>query len=163
MHPSAKYNFELFLKMVPSNKTFLEVGSYNVNGSLRDSVNDYKMYIGLDQSEGPGVDVISKPGDPFPFDNDSFDVVCSSSAFEHDPAFWITFKEMVRVLKTGGLLYVCAPSQGFYHGYPVDCWRFLKDSWMALEKSTPNISLINSYICDIDPVWHDSIGIYRKF
>lgn len=162
MHPSAKHNFSLFLEMVPPDQSFLEIGSYNVNGGLKDIITNCKSYTGLDQFEGPGVDVVSNPEDPLPFEDNAFDVVYSSSCFEHDTAFWLTFKEMVRVLRPGGLLYICAPSQGSYHAHPVDCWRFLKDSWAALEKTCPDIKLVKSYICDLDPEWHDSIGIYEK-
>ena len=162
MHPSARHNFHEFLQMVPPDQSYLEIGSYNVNGGLKDSIKSYKSYVGLDQIEGPGVDVVSSPDDSFPFDDDTFDVVFSSSAFEHDPAFWITFKEMVRVLRPGGFLYICAPSQGSYHAFPIDCWRFLKDSWTALEKTCPDVKLVKSYICDRDKEWHDSVGIYQK-
>ncbi len=162
MHDSAKYNFEKFLQMVPPDQSFLEIGSYNVNGGLKECIVNSESYTGLDQSEGPGVDVVCKAGDPFPFKDNTFGVVYSSSVFEHDPAFWITFKEMVRVLKPGGLLYICAPSTGHYHAYPIDCWRFLKDAWSALERTSPDVKLIQSYICDIDKEWRDSIGIYQK-
>ena len=162
MHVSARHNFEKFLEMIPPNQSFLEIGSYNVNGGLKESIKNYKSYIGLDQSEGPGVDVVCKAGDPFPFSDNSFDVVYSSSVFEHDPAFWLTFKEMVRVVRPNGFLYICAPSTGIYHAYPMDCWRFLADAWSALEKTSPDIKLIKTYICDMDNEWHDSIGIYQK-
>ena len=162
MHQSAKHNFSLFLEMVPPNQSFLEIGSYNVNGSLKDIIKNCKSYTGVDQFEGPGVDVVSDPNDPLPFEDNTFDVVYSSSCFEHDPAFWLTFKEMVRVLSPGGLMYICAPSQGPYHAHPVDCWRFLKDSWVALEKTCSDVKLIKSYICNLDHEWHDSIGIYEK-
>lgn len=161
MHPSARKNFELFLKMVPSNQDFLEIGSYNVNGSLRESVTDFKSYTGLDIEMGPGVDFVYSPGETFPFPDKSFDVVSSSSCFEHDPVFWLTFKEMVRVLRPGGLMYINAPSEGSYHAYPVDCWRFYLDSWAALAKTCPDITLIKSYI-DPEDTFKDSVGIYKK-
>jgi hypothetical protein len=81
---------------------------------------------------------------------------------------------MCRVLKPGGYMYVQAPSNGPYHGWPGDNWRFYIDSWKALEKWGKklgfDIELVEHYIDDTTPhhpnegfrLWNDSIGIYRK-
>ena len=59
-----------------------------------------------------------------------------------------------------------APSEGHYHGYPGDCWRFYKDSWKALEKwskmSEHPVELIEGFIDTKDNHWKDSIGIFKK-
>ena len=90
----------------------------------------------------------------------------SSSCLEHDECFWMTFLEMCRVLKPGGFIYINTPSSGYYHSYPVDCWRFYPDSYKALEKwgnkMGYKISLLESYIDEEDTNWKDSIGIYTK-
>ncbi|MFP4076345.1 MAG: hypothetical protein ACLFTD_07650 [Halochromatium sp.] len=39
---------------------------------------------------------------------------------------------MLRVVKRGGLIYLNAPSNGSYHGYPFDHWRFYPDAGRAL-------------------------------
>ena len=49
----------------------------------------------------------------------------------------------MRVLKPAGLLYINAPSNGDYHRYPVDCWRFFPDSGVALQ----NWANRNGYEC----------------
>jgi hypothetical protein len=85
--------------------------------------------------------------------------------------FWVTFLEMCRVLNVGGLIYINAPSNGFYHAHPVDNWRFYIDSWKALEKwgklNKYNIELLESYVdtetsVSYNEVWNDSIGIFKK-
>jgi hypothetical protein len=88
--------------------------------------------------------------------------------------FWVSFQEMCRVLKPGGYMYIQAPSNGPYHGWPGDNWRFYIDSWKALEKWGKklgyDIELIEHYIDETTPhhpsesfrIWNDSIGIYRK-
>jgi hypothetical protein len=80
--------------------------------------------------------------------------------------FWITFKEMCRIVKNGGYIYVQAPSKGPYHAYPIDNWRFYIDSWKCLEQWSNYINypvkLIESYIDKTDDLWHDSVGIYQK-
>jgi hypothetical protein len=46
--------------------------------------------------------------------------------------FWLTFKEMTRIIKLDGFIYVNAQSNGFYHTYPGDNWRFYKDVGQSL-------------------------------
>jgi hypothetical protein len=72
------------------------------------------------------------PGNPFPFDADTFDLAVSTSSFEHDQCFWFTFTEAIRTLKAGGHFFLNAPSNGPYHGYPFDNWRFYPDAARAL-------------------------------
>ena len=38
--------------------SIFELGSYDVNGSIRSIFNNVSKYIGLDLIEGPGVDVV---------------------------------------------------------------------------------------------------------
>jgi SAM-dependent methyltransferase len=137
------------------------------------------VYIGMDTYEscapygdmrsrgnlGKNVDVIAQDPHAFPFSDGSFDVVLSTSCLEHDPAFWVTFSEMVRVVKPQGLIYTDAPSNGPYHGYPLDCWRFQKDAYLALARWSGRVELLEQYICDdvsLHGGWADNIGIFRK-
>lgn len=141
----------------------VEFGSFNVNGSLR-PIFEYCEYIGIDMCDGPGVDVVCN-GDETPFPSKHVDVVLSSSNFEHDECFWMTFIEMCRILKPGGYIYINAPSAGPYHGYPGDCWRFYEDSWKGLikwaGKSGYNMEIMESYI-DERCMWRDNVCIFRK-
>lgn len=167
MHDTALVNAKKFVnKYIPegcSGKTILDIGSCDVNGTLKPLFSD-GTYIGLDAAPGPNVDIVSSARS-MPIDNDSFDVVVSTSCFEHDDRFWLTFLEMCRVLKPKGFLYINAPSAGSHHAYPVDCWRFYLDSWKALEgwgkESGCNIRLLEAYV---DPTgdWKDCVGIYTK-
>ena len=72
--------------------------------------------------------------DPYhlPLASESVDVVVSSSRFEHVEFFWLMFNEVLRVFKPDGLFYLNAPSNGEFHRYPVDCWRFYPDAAQAL-------------------------------
>lgn len=169
MHPSAYKNAELFYekycKENIQSKSILDIGSCNVNGTLK-PIFAFGKYIGLDMECGPNVDMVCDAHN-IPLDNDSFDIIISSSCFEHDNMFWVTFLEMCRLVKPNGYIYICAPSNGPYHAYPVDNWRFYKDSWAALAQwaklNNHNIELVESYV---DPRtcsgWNDSVGIFRK-
>lgn len=173
MHHSAFVNCEKFVQKHVKDligKKVLDVGSYDVNGTLK-PIFEGSEYVGLDMEKGPNVDVVSD-AHSIPFVDEYFDIVVSSSCFEHDDMFWVTFLEMCRVLKKGGLLYVQAPANGPYHGWPGDNWRFYEDSWKALEKwgktQGQEIILIDSYIDRETPdpyqqrIWDDSVGIYKK-
>lgn len=184
MHPSAKENFLKFLKTyllkwkqenLEKTPKFLDVGSYNVNGCLRDIlIQFYKEnkeivgtfeYIGMDQESGPNVDLVCN-SHKMSLEDKSFDFIVSSSCFEHDPLFWKTFKEISRVLRENGYIYINAPSSSVYHAYPIDCWRFYKDSWKALAEYCPSVKLIESYVdflhYENQAQWNDSVGIYSK-
>jgi len=123
--------------------TILEIGSRSFHGdtfNLRTAVEDTSLnetfqikYIGMDMEAGVNVDVVIHPKDKyFPVPDDSIDVILSSSAFEHDARFWITFLKMLRALKPGGFLHLVMPYEWEEHRYPVDCWRFYSDSGSAL-------------------------------
>ena len=176
MHHSAYVNAEKFYHKYCEdnieNKKILDVGSYDVNGTMK-PIFQKGEYIGLDMEQGPNVDIVGV-SHKIPFEKDEFDIVISSSCFEHDDMFWISFQEMCRVLKPGGYMYVQAPSNGPYHGWPGDNWRFYIDSWKALEKWGKKLGydmeLVEHYIDETTPsppsegprFWNDSIGIYRK-
>jgi len=145
--------------------TVVDFGSYSVNGNVRDIFEPNMKYIGIDMEAGPNVDIVST-NRKTPFESKSVDVVVSTSCFEHDACFWMTFLEMCRIVKPSGYIYINAPSAGPYHGYPGDCWRFYKDSWKALEQwgneNGFSIKLEETYIDErsIDD-WRDSVGIFR--
>ena len=98
----------------------LELGSSNVNGSVRDFFSG--EYVGIDHVEGNGVDRVMN-ANALEFEEGSFDVVVSTSMLEHDPAFWRTLPEVGRVLRPGGHFILTPVSTGFpIHNEP-DYWR----------------------------------------
>ena len=63
------------------NKKVLEVGSLNINGTVRDFFTDCE-YVGCDLGEGPGVDIVCA-GQDLDFPDNSFDVVfCYQTSFQ---------------------------------------------------------------------------------
>jgi SAM-dependent methyltransferase len=91
-------------------------------------------YVGADLAPAANVDVVL--ADPFLWDmpGASFDAVISGQMLEHNEMFWLSFLEMTRVLKPGGLMIHIAPSRGPQHRAPTDCWRFYPDGMRALAK-----------------------------
>lgn len=174
MHKTAYNNAKLFYEQYCSNnienKNILDVGSWDGgNGNLRTIFGKGK-YVGLDVQRGPNVDITYT--DTIPFHNCYFDIIISSSCFEHVEFFWDLFLEMVRVLKPNGYIYICAPSSGPYHPQSCvsDSWRFYSDSWRSLcryaNKNNYPLVLVDSYIDSAyiapDENWLDSVGIFKK-
>ena len=109
----------------------VDIGGRDVNGSLKSAFEDMK-FICVDMEKDPSVDIVVQPSEKLPFEDESVDLIVSTSCFEHDPCFWMTFKEMCRIVKPTGYIYVNAPSAGPYHMYPGDNWRFYSDAGQAL-------------------------------
>lgn len=108
----------------------LEVGSYNVNGSVRDYFEAHE-YLGVDMRAGRGVDLVWNAHDLDGAVGDTqYDVVLCLETLEHDDAFWVTLRQLKAHLKPGGYLIITAPSFGFpEHRYPKDYWRFGTDAF----------------------------------
>lgn len=145
----------------------IDIGSYDVNGSYRtlfDSPN--WRYTGVDLEKGPGVDVVLTSPYRFPFASRSVDVIVSGQAFEHVEYFWMTWLEMIRVLKPGGLIFLIAPSRGPEHRYPQDCWRFYPDGYRALARfgRCELVEVTTDWEPHPDPgsgPWGDTVGVFR--
>jgi SAM-dependent methyltransferase len=100
----------------------LEVGSLDVNGSLRRFFDG--PYLGVDIRVGPGVDVVASAS-ALPFRDSTWPVVVCTEVLEHDRYFWLSVPEMARVLSAGGYLLITTRGIGFpLHEYPADYWRF---------------------------------------
>jgi len=150
----------------------LDVGGLNVNGSLRVAFEAKKMtYVCVDIEPHPSVDVVMKPGDVFPFPDESFDFIVSTSCFEHDPCFWMTFREICRLVKKDGYIYINAPSNGPYHAHPGDNWRFYSDAGQALafwsgqtiNGTSHPVTLVETFmISPMKDVWVDFVGIWKR-
>ena len=108
-------------------KRILDVGAYDVNGSLRTVLQPLNpaAYIGIDMRPGPGVDVICAAENLIEtFGPHSFDIIVSSSTLEHVRHWRAAITNIKTVCKPGGLILITAPSRWPYHAYPHDYWRY---------------------------------------
>lgn len=124
--------------------TFLEVGSLNVNGSLKTIFSNVKKYTGVDIVSGRDVDIVLKDHHKLPFNDGEFDVVMSASTMEHAEYFWEVFKEQSRVTKPGGYIYMYVPFKEAIHHRP-DRWRILPDGCKTLAKYA-GLTFLEAYI-----------------
>ena len=174
MHDTALNSILLFASTYGlKDKVVVDIGGLNVNGSMKNFFIDKGMkYICVDIISHPSVDIVIKPGDKFPFENGSVDLIVSTSCFEHDPCFWITFKEMCRITKLEGFIYVNAPTNGEYHKYPGDNWRFYSDAgqalayWSGWKNSNEDIfpvKVIETFhILPYNDIWTDFVCIWQR-
>ena len=108
-------------------KRIIEVGAYDVNGSVRPAVEllEPNEYIGIDMRKGPGVDVVCLAEKLVAqFGKDSFDIVISSCAFEHIKYWKQALSNIKNICKPDGIIIFIVPSQWPFHAYPNDFWRY---------------------------------------
>lgn len=146
----------------------IDIGSQDVNGSYRPLfVQDGWRYTGVDLAPGRNVDVVLESPYRLPFPTGAIDVVVSGQAFEHIEYFWLTWQEIARCLKPGGLVLLIAPSRGPEHRYPVDCWRFYPDGYRALARmggfEVIEVSTDWEPAPEADSApWGDTAGVFRR-
>lgn len=136
----------------------LEIGSRNVNGTVRDFFLDAHDYVGIDIVNGFDVDTIMD-SHQMTFSDDDFDIILCLEMLEHDNCPWLTLAEIDRVLCPGGYLILttrafdekgCYPMHDDPHG---DYWRFTVAGihWML------TYFLFQVIICKPDP---DETGVF---
>lgn len=130
MHLACFKFVERVKEMAPSffeSARILEVGSLDVNNTsqgLRPRLlfADSCQFVGVDRQLGEGVDHVLDAAS-MPFADGEFDVSFSTEVFEHAANWRQIVKEMARVTKPGGLIFVtCATVGRPVHGK--DEWGF---------------------------------------
>lgn len=115
-HPEQLAFFRAFSRRNPSlveGATVLEVGAYDVNGSVREVFAKADTFVGVDLTPGPGVDLVAF-GHEVDHASGSYDITVSGECFEHDPHWRSTLQNMARMTRPGGVvIFTCAS-----HGRP---------------------------------------------
>lgn len=149
----------------------VDIGGKDVNGSLRSFFESKGMkFVCVDMESDKSVDIVSPPGEKLPFEDGSVDLIVSTSCFEHDPCFWLTFKEMTRIIKPSGYIYINAPTSGPYHCFPGDNWRFYSDAGQALAywsgKQISNEQIYPVKVIEtfnvVGDCWNDFICVWKR-
>jgi SAM-dependent methyltransferase len=112
----------------------LEVGSkdYGSTSSFRDFYQGTE-YVGLDMSEGKGVDVVVDLTKAIaPLRENQFGLAICCSVLEHVEKPWVFARHLTSVVRPGGLLFMSVPWVWRYHAYPDDYFRFSHRGVMSL-------------------------------
>jgi SAM-dependent methyltransferase len=133
----SKWDIEIVAAALPEavvrGKRLLEVGSLDVNGSIRPGLEALRpaQYVGIDMRQGPGVDIVCDAAEiDRRFGADAFDVVVSTELLEHAREWKKIIHNFKYVLKPGGLLVVTTRSYGVdFHRHPYDFWRYERDDF----------------------------------
>ena len=109
-------------------KRIIELGSLNVNGGLREYVEQFKpaKYIGVDIQYGRDVDIVCDAEDiSRVLGYQEFDIVISTEMLEHVFNWRKIINNIKNLCKNGGIVLITTRSYGFpLHEYPTDNWRF---------------------------------------
>jgi SAM-dependent methyltransferase len=137
------------------NTKVLDVGSLNINGCNKPYFSKCDYY-GLDVAPGPNVNIVSIAHE-YSAPDESYDVLTSANAFEHDMHFEKTFLNMIRLVKSGGLLFFTCAGEGYpEHGTasttPNDAPFLMKNSeWKNYYKNITE-EWIRSFV-DVDSIF----------
>jgi SAM-dependent methyltransferase len=128
----------------------LEVGSLDINGSVRDLFCDCR-YVGVDLQLGPGVDLACQ-GQLVEFATSHFDTTISAECLEHNPFWRETVANMLRMTRPGGLVLIsCATTGRLEHGTTrtnpdaspftsAEMWEYYKNLTAADLEASLNLS-----------------------
>jgi len=147
------------LDKIPVGAQMLEVGSRNVNGSVRRVLEARAgEYVGIDLLDGPGVDVVLPVANLRDrFGDERFDVVISTEMLEHCHNWQEALYQMSHVLRQGGVLIITTRSPGFeLHDYPVDYWRFSHEDFAEIFNPIGEVLLLRD---DLTLGWPCGVGI----
>lgn len=112
-------------------KSILEVGSLDVNGSIKGIIKKWGPgeYIGTDIFEGPNVDMLC-PAEELvsTFGKERFDLIIANELLEHVIDWKDAISNIKGVCRTNGSVVITTRSRGFqFHPFPHDCWRYETD------------------------------------
>lgn len=119
----------------------LDIGSLDVNGNNQFLFAEDCLYLGIDVALGKNVDIVT-PGHLLNLPPATFDVIVSTECLEHDRYYIETLRNIVRLLKPGGLfLMSCAttgrPEHGTLRTSPGDAplLQLVDDEWANYYKN----------------------------
>jgi ubiquinone/menaquinone biosynthesis C-methylase UbiE len=172
MHDTSGSSIKAFcLSYGKEGNLVVEIGGADCNYSRTCFVEEKMDFLCLDTIKTPRVDIVFKFGEKLPLPDNSADIVVSSSHLERDPFFWVTFKEMARIVKQGGYIYCSTISNGTCKE-PRDHWRFYADAGLALTEwanseiyglPSYKLKLIESFhILPDKDIWVDYVCIWKK-
>jgi SAM-dependent methyltransferase len=99
----------------------------------------YDHVVTLDIDDHPGIDVLAS-AERLPFRDGTFDGVLSLAVLEHVPDPFHCARELIRVLRPGGMLVCRVPFLQPYHGYPHHYFNMTHQG--AISLFTPALTIV---------------------
>jgi len=116
-------------------KDFLKI-DYKINQvivNLASGNNTENNFINVDIFPFSKVDIIAN-ADDLPFTDNSIDKIIFEASIEHIAKPDQAIKEIYRILKKNGLLFITIPFMVGYHDSPSDYWRWTKEGFKLILK-----------------------------
>lgn len=111
--------------MLPPNPVIFDIGSRTARGAyFFGSPPPGSRVVCVDIEDGPGVDLVADAHDLHMVADKSVDCVVCYSVLEHVSYPVKVMKEIYRILKYGGIIYVNIPFLYPFHAVPHDYYRF---------------------------------------
>lgn len=111
-------------------RKYLKVDGFALN--LGSGADNYDGYVNIDLGRYPGIHVVASL-ERIPYKDNSVDLLISNSVLEHIYDYENVVSEINRVLKPGGFLYLCVPSQCIRH-HEFDYHRWTMPGLISLLK-----------------------------
>lgn len=140
----------------------LEIGSHDVNGSVRPLFPGATRFHGIDIAAGPGVDEVADAADWHA--PQSFDVVVSTEVLEHAPRWADIVRNAWEALRPGGvLLLTCATDPRPPHS-AVDGWAVRPGEHYANVAPAAVLEVLGTLGCEdwTLEVHHDRGDLYLR-
>ena len=117
---------------------------------------EVKAYVGFDVSKNSSADFFGYNWD-LPFGESEFDALISTQVLEHTSKISETIKEIGRVVKNDGLIFISAPLAFPEHEIPHDYYRFTQYGLRELFKGFEVIRIVplSGYIKTLIILWNN--------
>jgi SAM-dependent methyltransferase len=131
-----KFGYDCLTSNIVNPSKILEIGSLNVNGSLRANILKLKpvSYTGVDIVPGKDVDLICNVTNLLKtFRENSFEIVLATELLEHVFSWKSAVSNIKALCKPNGYILITTRSPGFpYHCYPNDYWRYTVENFSQI-------------------------------
>lgn len=165
MHLSVKQFIDDVPDGVFRDKTILEVGSLDINGSAKPIVMSHNpaSYLGTDFMDGPRVDQVVDCEDLVKtFGENSFDTIVCCEMLEHAEHWRNCINNMKQVAKEFIVITTRGPGFGL-HDYPSDYWRYTVEDmekifadwrviWVEADPQAPGVFLYAQKLSNDPPI-----------